>query len=543
MSGTLRNEDTATTIRANKVKTQDEEKILKMDILLPNEKGTYDQTEVNRNKRHLLSVKDNPKELDLDVTKEFFLKYFKEGDDIDSKWVALKSSLSSYETTARLTSEIMDFPTTIQTYALTGKPTKDYDAKIHLETMMTNNIIPEWVSLHACVSDIGLRQLTWNTNDGYYSYNNSLSGNLFIKFQNSDDENKGTYTIKYVEKDTNYSVIKTFNETTYIDLKNSKIVSVEKTAGGVNSVNKGPIELYYKVDTDGSTPIDGGVATLEMVSIIDGEDSCFNYNCQYQNNQYNDCQYTNQFYNKNIDNKSLFRGGSTTLNITTKDSEEVSTTMYNHIKTEFEKKYGSFDTFITKLGGDLELEGGYGRKATLTIDPTERSNNKQHIKITNKGYLYKEKDTLRFKDFRLRDLVYINVTSIDSDNDVKTSEYLQEFIAPGASKSNTIKYALGIKEHFLIKNITITGSVQSNVIVRLNHIKDCFGTPISYILKEFYFYGRTNINDSHDVNILIKSDTVDEFYIDLQKIVKGKDDKEKMDTLSFSLNGIKFTDF
>jgi len=540
MSGTLINADTTTTLRANKVKTQDEENILKMDILLPNEKGTYDQTEVNRNKRHLLSVKDNPGELDLDVTKEFFLKYFKDGDDIDSKWVALKSALSSYETTARLTSEIMDFPTTIQTYALTGKPTKDYDAKIHLETMMTNNIIPEWVSLHACVSDIGLRQLTWNTNDGYYSYN-SLSGNLFIKFQNSDDENKGTYTIKYVEKDTNYSDIETFTETTNIELKNSKIISVEKTVGGDNSVNKGPIELYYKVNTDGSTPIDGGVATLEMVAIIDGEDSCFNYNCQYQNNQYNDCQYTNQFYNKNIDNKSLFRGGSITLNITTGDSVEVSTTMYNHIKTEFEKKYGSFDTFITNLGGELELEGGYGRKATLTINPT--GGDKQHIKITNKGYLYKEKDTLRFKDFRLRDLVYINVTSIDSTDDSETSEYLQEFIAPGASKSNTIKYALGIKEHFLIKNITITGSVQSNVIVRLNHIKDCFGTPISYILKEFYFYGRTNINDSHDVNILITSGTVDEFYIDLQKIVKGKDDKEKMDTLSFTLNGIKFTDF
>jgi len=65
MSGTLINADTTTTLRANKVKTPDEENILKMDILLPNEKGTYDQTEVNRNKRHLLSVKDNPKEFTL----------------------------------------------------------------------------------------------------------------------------------------------------------------------------------------------------------------------------------------------------------------------------------------------------------------------------------------------------------------------------------------------------------------------------------------------------------------------------------------------
>ena len=61
---------------------------------------------------------------------------------------------------------------------------------------------------------------------------------------------------------------------------------------------------------------------------------------------------------------------------------------------------------------------------------------------------------------------------------------------------------------------------------------------------EFYYFSRDNINESHDVNILIDSDknTIgNEFFIDIQKMVKTNDDKDKKNTLSFSLSGIKFT--
>ena len=63
-------------------------------------------------------------------------------------------------------------------------------------------------------------------------------------------------------------------------------------------------------------------------------------------------------------------------------------------------------------------------------------------------------------------------------------------------------------------------------------------------LKEFYYFSRDNINESHDINILIESESNtigNEFFIDIQKMVKTNDDKDKKDTLSFSLNGIKFT--
>ena len=139
----------------------------------------------------------------------------------------------------------------------------------------------------------------------------------------------------------------------------------------------------------------------------------------------------------------------------------------------------------------------------------------------------------------------MKVNKVETANETQKSDYLQEFISPGSGKSNTIKYATGKKESFLIKNLTITGSVESNVIVRLNLLRDIFGdNKRQQILKEFYYYHRNNISETHNLNIMINSEGVDEcneFYVDIQKIVKKTDDKGKMDTLSFTLNGIKFS--
>ena len=516
-------------------------------------------------------------------------KYFMEYNSGSVSWSEMRSSLGAYEANARFVGPVIDYPTGIQTYNITGQS----NIEEHYTNLANNYKKPEWVSLHACVSDIGLRQLTWNTNEEYYNYNyTSEKKPLLFKYQNEIDQHF-VYEIKFVDNvsikiqtgyfhpDSNnfnisenlYSTIKLDEEggdenknkisdrlttDTKAHIVSLKIVKSKANAskGNYMPINTGPIELYYEIDTDGSTTNsgNGGIAKLDLYKIENDTDNCFNYNCQYQNCQYQNCQYINckfinNIYDRNID---FFTSSRTTNDPDVEgidyDSTEDFSDVFKFIKEEFEKEYGSFDSFLNKFGNgkiiELELEGGYGRKATLLINYDNEGT--ETIKINNKGYLYKENDKLRFKDFRLRDLIYFNITNLEDDNDGdETSHYIQEFISPGAGKSNTIKYALGKNESFVIKKLNITGSIGSNVIVRLNHIKDIFNDkPIQNILKEFYYFSRDNINESHDVNILIDSDnnTIgNEFFIDIQKMVKTNDDKDKKNTLSFSLSGIKFT--
>ncbi len=490
---------------------------------------------------------------------EYFIKWDK---DNKATWSQIRSALGDYEANARVTSDNIDFPTAIQTYSLTNTTPKytDKDLKVHLEALVTQKIIPEWVSLHACVSDIGLKQLTWNSNEEYVKYNSDSSGNLKLGIANSLDNNF-EFKINYVNSSSNYmeSVTKNASNIGSASLGDAKIVSfeIDSHTSGNNSTNMGPIELYYEVDTDGSSSskVDGGLGTLKMYFISSAEDNCFNYNCQYQNNQYENCFYTNQFYNKSLDffrEQSISSSLDQYINIVkgedgSTDGDITPSQMYTLIENEFEKEYGDFQLFLDNFGNgtsvDLELEGGFGRKGVIRINKSDKS-----FTIVNSGYLYQVNDTLRFKDYRLRDLVFFKLNETDDTDDEDTSRYIQEFISPGIGKSNTIKYAIGKREAFLIKNLTITGSTESNVVVRLNHISDCLGTnPIQKVLKEFYYYRRNNINESHDLNILIDNEIVTEgegkiheFYLDIQKIVKGSDDKDKMDTLSFTLNGIKY---
>ena len=71
-------------------------------------------------------------------------------------------------------------------------------------------------------------------------------------------------------------------------------------------------------------------------------------------------------------------------------------------------------------------------------------------------------------------------------------------------------------------------------------------SAVRFAIEIFFtpHFSRDNINESHDIDILIDSDnnTIgNEFFVDIQKMVKTNDDKDKKDTLSFSLSGIKFT--
>ena len=149
-------------------------------------------------------------------------------------------------------------------------------------------------------------------------------------------------------------------------------------------INTGPIELFYEVDTDGSTSSSGtgGISTLDLYKIENDSDNCFNYNCQYQNNQYANsqyinCKFMNNIYDRNID---FFSSSRTTNDPDVQgiqhDETKDFSSVFDFIKEQFEKEYGSFDNFLEEFGvGDtieLELEGGYGRKATLLINYKEK---------------------------------------------------------------------------------------------------------------------------------------------------------------------------
>ena len=546
-----------------------------VDFLLPSSDDKF-QNFNDENTDKLIAAAPKPKDQDGD----YFMMYSNEG---KLSWSKMVSSLGEYEANARFVGPVIDYPTGIQTYNVTDKT----NIEEHYTELSAYYNKPEWVSLHACVSDIGLRQLTWNTNEEYYNYNyTSDKKPLLFKFQNDKDQNF-VYEIKFVDSEdkkiqTGYfhPTSNNFNisENLYSDIDTStgneitnklttntkahvvsiKIVKSVASAGIYMPMNTGPIELYYEVDTDGSTTDsgNGGISTLDLYKIENDSDNCFNYNCQYQNcqytnSQYVNCKFINNIYDRNID---FFSSSRTTNDPDVKEIQHGETknfsSVFEFIKEQFEKEYGSFNSFLTEFGDgnniELELEGGYGRKATLLIN--YETEGEEKIKINNKGYLYKENDKLRFKDFRLRDLVYFNITKLEEENDNdgdETSPYIQEFISPGAGKSNTIKYALAKNESFVIKKLNITGSIGSNVIVRLNHIKNIFSeNPIQNILKEFYYFSRDNINESHDIDILIDSDKNEignEFFVDIQKMVKTNDDKDKKDTLSFSLSGVKFT--
>ena len=327
-----------------------------------------------------------------------------------------------------------------------------------------------------------------------------------------------------------------------------KLNSVEITTfPSGTTVNNGDIEFFFINNTGETQDQDNGITSLEMS--LNNTD--FDYNCEYLN-----CQYANQYYNKNInliqyrddiDHTDKITFGAD--GVTAKDGSTVQQ-MYDHIKESYENNHadigaytGGFGDFESLFNGDLlvlELEGGSGRKASIKINKDNTALDTT-FKISNAGYLYNENEILRIKDYRLRDLLNFKVVST-GDEDIRT-EHVQDFIKTGHGKSNTIKYSLTKAESFVIKSLSISGSVKSDVIVRLIHVKNIFSaTPIQYVLKEFYYYKRTNIQEIHDLNIFISNsgDIGNEIFVDIQKIVKDNNDKSREDTLNFSLNGIKY---
>ena len=308
-----------------------------VNFILPEIKNSYVDTSVEDIQKYIVCSDNKP---DGDETEGYFLKYTDDNGTKNIKWTQLEKSISGFETNARHVYPNLDFNTIVQSFNLSNgaRGTGEDTLSHHIEKIYNYKI--EWISLNACVSDIGLRQLTWNTNEGYYNYNSSPND---LKVRTQDENDKFNYKISYLSYGGDYITIKTMTNNDFNDINkkitDSKILSVELVnKSTTTTTNRGPIEFYYSVDTDGDNDpgIENGINEINMYVISKDSENCFNYNCQYQNCQYLNCQYTNSFYNKNIDllrNRSI--GDNSSFIIIKKtgssngDEDFTSENMYN----------------------------------------------------------------------------------------------------------------------------------------------------------------------------------------------------------------------
>ena len=545
-------------------------------IYLPNDKLNYitnDKLTESQKEQYLVtsteSINASITKTDNTVFTDYFLNYNKGENTITWKGDRVTSSTDGdrghIEVNTRKVIPVEDFNTNIQMNSTYRSATDGEKDNKHT-----------WVSLHACVSDIGLHQASWNTNDAYYSAHNLTYDTedsnkiLNVRFSQSTmtgvefdisyllaNGTSGVGTIglnetKISAEDYNaYYTLKFTAENNDVKIFKLNSVEISKCPSGT-TINNGDIEFFFINKLEETQDEDNGITSLEMTL----NNTNFDYNCEYLN-----CQYTNQYYNKNINliqNRDVlgttvtFNESSVTLTDGGGPDEDKIKGMYDHIKESYEDEhadlgaytggFGNFDLLFSSNKLVLELEGGSGRKASIQINNSS-TKAVSTFTISNAGYLYTQYETLRIKDYRLRDLLNFKVVSTGSDTNIRT-EYIQDFIKSGQGKSNTIKYALNKTESFVIKSLSISGSVKSDIIIRLIHVKNIFSDiPIQYVLKEFYYYKRTNIQEKHDLNIFISNsgNIGNEIFVDIQKIVKDNNDKSREDTLNFTLNGIKYT--
>lgn len=501
-----------------------------LSLILPDKNFKYnpDNTAYSDKDIYLVASKNEPSS-SLSETEftDAFLKYTNDG---SITWVPNSRQIEDFESNFRgqvnlLSSEL-----------LVGNKDGTPSNRSKVLGYLVNKKV-EWISLHSSISDIGLNQIAWNTNENYVIMaidNNSnfqTSKNLRIKHNESNPDNL-TCKVNYINDSGKIdSLEKIMPSDTDSKLDSSinmlKVNSVEITGG----VNKNDIEFYFEGEKKEN--INGGIK--EMALYKKGINTCFDYNEDYyQNPNYN------SFLNEISDELDDTSNTSNDILIGTieKDKFNVSNTEENNTFLELLSNLTKYD-----------LEGGMGRKSIIQSDISKQ------LTIYNPGYLYQVDDELRFKNQgKLRDNYFFKVSDIsssdtnDSINNPAT-KYLQEFIKAGNGKSNTLKYAVGNNEIFVIKNLNVGGSTQSNIVVKLVKISNTYSSELSkltvtkqQVLKEMYYYNRNNINENHDLNIHIEANS--EIYINIQKIIKNTDtqiDKNDMSTLNFSLNGIKYT--
>lgn len=530
-----------------------------IDIFLPDSNFNYldtSTTSTDENEMCLVASKTSPQEKVIDGFNNYFLKYEASGNNGEIKWVVDRThglENEHYENKIRKNVPLVDFNTLIGSIPVTEyifdkqDITFTYDA--HL--LQFNKHLNKLVNINASISDIGLNQLTWNLNNNYYN-NNDLDNIKNSELKIETDDSNFELEIKYLTKDSNYEEKKIMeinsNQEFTTSLSCYKVNScklVKKNIENTNTVNNSDIKLYFLRTNTNNDEKYSVIKNLKMYK--DDNLTCSELNQQYEdigdpeNNQYsnNSFDYNSEFQNEPNQNQFNTRNirsakydipiliGNDNLIIDT--NKKINTEQFN----VFKNIYGNIDKDT-----EFELEGGKGRKASLQIDK------EGNIKIFNEGYLYQINDKLRFKNIKLRDSYYLLVNDILNSSDINTeTKFIQEYIRKGNSSSNTIKLALGKKEHFLIKKLSISGGINCNVHIKLIQIKNILTSnkQIQYILKDFFYYKRNNINDNYDLDLHIEPSS--EIYVNIEKIIRNDEDyKNDMSSLNFTLQGVKISE-
>ena len=551
---------------ANIIVGNTNEEEVNTEIFIPDKNFNYignkpEDTDSNENSQFMVTTTNQPKNFSgLNEVENLILKYVKSDGTI--QWVKDLESLGDFPNkisqTITRTLPLGDFFTDIQTNVDNYNTSTDNEIEgSGLDSKY------KWVNLNATIIDVGLHQLTWNANKQYYHITDNLENptttsdtykNFPLHIECSEEEDKKlNLKIKYLKRDSNKEEtsyicnIENYNPNSSTSLDCYKINSVEIIPSTTSrTYNVGEIELFFKVSAEEQsthqTQFNNGIEQL-TVQVIN-EQNCFAYNCFAYNCDYLNCEYYNMYFNRNINFRST---ESTNIN-----DSDTSITHLNNIT----------DVLFPNTETTFELEGGRGRKAVIQIKRESSADNSDvTIKIINPGYLYEVGDLLRIKDKKYRNLIYFTVGSLKSDNSASVlgdTRFTQEIIKAQHGKSNTIKYCLGKKETLLLKDLTISGSTEAKILVRLiqiskptnnitipesevignNELLSSEVKNTQKVLKEFYYFKRSNINDTHHINQYILQES--EVYIDVQKLLETTDnDANLLDTLTFNLNGIK----
>ena len=490
-----------------------------VDVILPNRNFTYHEPDKDdeTNNQYMVVSKNHP-------INDSFLSYTNYNTTDKSggiEWISRDENLLKFEENGRKTIDLLDPGYVLALKHNPDDSSKEYNTNISTYLLNSNY---EWVSLHACVSDIGLNQIAWNTNENYNILESNNSNNT-LKIKNNDLDKKLKCRIYYINKDEELK----YKDDTIENLTTSKtelkdvfkVNSAEITKG----INKGDIEFYFEK----ANLQNNGIKNLNLYLKGESNNTCFDFNQDYfENPSFN--SFLNETNGK-IDNTD--NDGDTLIGTVSKT---------NFVETSGKETQNNTLKNLLEKNVKYELEGGNGRKAVL-----ETNENKELI-ISNGGYLYNLKDELRFKnsgDLRDNYIFKIESESEGLENNNSSSEYLQEFIKSGAGKSNTIKRAFAAGELFVAKTLQISGSVKGYLLIRLIKLKNIFDSTVANIaqqtIKEVYYYKRDNINDTFDINTVYENGT--ELYIDIQKIIRTDDntnDDDDRSTLNFSLNGILY---
>lgn len=538
------------------------------DIFVPDTNFEYqkkksEELDNDLNSQFLITSANQPKTVEgIEQVENLILKYVKSDGTIqwvrDLETLSLGSFPNKISQTIQRTLPLGDFFTDIQTNV------DNFNTSTNNETEEGTSADTKyrWINMNATIIDIGLHQLTWNSNKQYYHLTDNLNNSTSSPYQdfplniscaNSDDTSL-SLKVKYLTKDSDEELTKYIcnisNYNTNIEttpLNCYKINSAEIIpSSNTTTFNKGEIELYFKVPESSQasvqTQFNNGISQVS-VQIVSGE-NCFSYNCFAYNCDYLNCEYYNMYFNRNINFRST---ENTNIN--------SSNTSITHLSSITDVLFPTVETLF-------ELEGGKGRKATIQVKRESAADNSNvTFKIVNPGYLYQTGDLLRIKDKKYRNLIFFTVNNVNSNSIsvLGDTKFTQEIIKAQHGKSNTIKYSLGKKESLLLKDLTISGSTQAKILVRLIQISkpnnnltltssDVIGDVnlvnnnavknSQKVLKEFYYFNRSNINDIHHINQYILQES--EVYIDIQKLLETSDnDSTLLDTLTFNLNGIK----